>query len=483
MSTNALIIADPLGILNEDEVHVGFSCMFKDSKSGFNENMLHEIDVLVARSPAHLPSDIQKVRAIFKPELKVYKDIVVFPCTGSTPLADKLSGGDYDGDQVWLCWDPRIVAPFHNATVPDPPATKFFGIEEDTTEVSEFPCETRISEFLKHAFNFNMRMNMLGICSNYHEALCYHQDSINSRQAINLAALLGKLVDSNKQGYKFDEAQWISYQKANGLKMVPVPAYKDKQNRPKAESLIDHLVFVVAKEEREKALSGFDKRFEDVPSWDDDLVRLYKRETEEAKAKEVKSNTQLSTVLANLRKDIDKIYDYWKRYARPSGENGRQSTAHHGNGVSFRAIVEKCRLDFVAIAPKTDEPTLSDDTRIRHWQQDHADSRPSYWDLLKASAAFRMHDKTNYVWYIAGLELGQIKATAKGPGTFHTVVTHVFETYKLDGKSVDTAKRRELMAEQNRLEIMDDDADEEGEDNETQYGDSWSQVDWGEYDL
>ena len=55
------MIADPLAVLEEGEVHLGFSTDFRDSKSGFCETMLHDIDVLVARSPAHLPSDIQKV--------------------------------------------------------------------------------------------------------------------------------------------------------------------------------------------------------------------------------------------------------------------------------------------------------------------------------------------------------------------------------------------------------------------------------------
>ena len=65
-STMAYMIADPLAVLAENEVHIGFSNMFRDSKSGFNENMLHDVDVLVARLPAHLPSDIQKVYPDFK---------------------------------------------------------------------------------------------------------------------------------------------------------------------------------------------------------------------------------------------------------------------------------------------------------------------------------------------------------------------------------------------------------------------------------
>ena len=60
-STYALMIADPLAVLEENEVHVGFSSMFRDTKSEWSEVMLHNIDILVSRSPALLPSDIQKV--------------------------------------------------------------------------------------------------------------------------------------------------------------------------------------------------------------------------------------------------------------------------------------------------------------------------------------------------------------------------------------------------------------------------------------
>ena len=64
-STNAYMIADPLALLEENEVHIGFSSMFRDPKSGWSEIMLHDIDILVSRSPALLPSDVQKVSASY----------------------------------------------------------------------------------------------------------------------------------------------------------------------------------------------------------------------------------------------------------------------------------------------------------------------------------------------------------------------------------------------------------------------------------
>lgn len=60
-STYAYMIADPLAILEENEIHFGFSNAFTDPKSQFQDTLLNAMDVLVARLPAHLPSDIQKV--------------------------------------------------------------------------------------------------------------------------------------------------------------------------------------------------------------------------------------------------------------------------------------------------------------------------------------------------------------------------------------------------------------------------------------
>jgi hypothetical protein len=59
--------------------------------------VLRDVDVLVARSPIMQPSDVKKIRAVFREELMDYQDVIVFPSRGSAPLAGGLSGGDYDG--------------------------------------------------------------------------------------------------------------------------------------------------------------------------------------------------------------------------------------------------------------------------------------------------------------------------------------------------------------------------------------------------
>lgn len=465
-STYPYMIADPLAILDEDEIHLGFSSVFHDPKSGFDQSMLHNIDVLVARFPAHLPSDVQKVRAVFKPELMMYRDVIVFPSKGSVSLASKLSGGDYDGDQAWVCWDPDIVQPFRNADVPPAPELESYGIEKDSSTVADLLAHPNYTNmFLRHAFNFNLQASMLGICTLYHEAYCYRENAVDSPQAISIAGLLGNLVDSAKGGFQFDETKWAAYLKKNNLfRTLSKPAYKDSQRAKPTGHLIDHLVFVVAKRVRQKALSEFNKHFIDVGPLDDDLSRLRNEEAEEAK-----SNKSLANVLKNLETDLKAIHTFWRVNARPEDSDEDTRLPRKSDAPSFRTIIERCRADFVNLKPTLDEyPPAERSDRISSWQRDHARGRSSYWDLLKASVAFSLYYQTTFIWHMAGIELGEIKAMARGRGTYRAVVGEVFDAFKLDRRVVDGARRREIREREGGMGV-------EGDEDEDEFG-VW---DWG----
>lgn len=139
-STYAYILVDFWGVLEEDEVHLCFSSKFNDGTEELSD--LDGRDILVARSPAHLPSDIQKVRAVFKPELRHLRDVIIFSSKGDMPLAAQLSGGDYDGDKSWICWDPDIVNNFHNHSLPPKPDFSPY-LAKDFTKLVENAWRTR----------------------------------------------------------------------------------------------------------------------------------------------------------------------------------------------------------------------------------------------------------------------------------------------------------------------------------------------------
>lgn len=80
-SAYMLMVADFWGVLEEGEVHVSFSSKFE--VEGFSNTQLEDgMQILVGRAPAHLPSDIQKVRVASHPTLQKLQDVVVFSTKG-----------------------------------------------------------------------------------------------------------------------------------------------------------------------------------------------------------------------------------------------------------------------------------------------------------------------------------------------------------------------------------------------------------------
>ena len=353
------------------------------------------------------------------------------------------------------------MQPFRNADVPPFPELESYGIEKDTSTVADIESHhDYLKTFLRHAFNFNLQPNMLGRCTLYHETYCYHEKAIDSTQAISIAVLLGNLVDSAKGGFHFDEAKWVAYLKKNRLsRNLTKPAYRDSQKEKPTDNLIDYLVFVVAKRVREKALHEFDKRFSDISPRDDDLFRIRTEEHEEAK-----NNRPLASVLKNLEIGLRDISTFWSVHARRENLDEDIRPSRKSGAMTFTNLVERCRADFLSLKPTLDDHFLGEASdRISSWQRDHARGRSSYWDLLKASVAFHLYHKSSFVWHMAGIELGEIKATACGRGAYRTVVGDVFEAFKLDKRVVDRAMRKDMMEK------------EGGEEDEDEFG-VW---DWG----
>ncbi|KAL9598675.1 MAG: hypothetical protein Q9219_004344 [cf. Caloplaca sp. 3 TL-2023] len=490
-STYAYMVADPLAVLEEGEVHVAFSAPFDQ------EMMLHDIDLLVARLPASLPSDIQKVRAVFKLELRGFRDVIVFPSKGDRSLAEKLSGGDYDGDRAWICWEPLIVSPFQNATfVSNAAPLSEYGIVTDPTQVSDFiRSEDYTTRFLRHAFDFTLQPNLLGICTSYFESLCYSKDSISHPSAIKIASLLGHLVDRAKAGIIFDEKIWHEFLRKERLpRNLPKPAYKDKERavQHKSTNLIDRLVFETAKGIRQKVLHEFSTRFKDVGTYDHDLVALYKAEVEEARI-----DPGISRALQSLKADLRKLKDHWSAHCvRANDEEGEELSPTKGRGrrksvLPFQALAEQIRDRFLAIRPceeavarspvvgrwareafpldkRKASTSLSSTDRIPDSSQPNHD----HWTLLKASTAFFHFHATNFVWYACGVELGILKARAKGP---RHVVSDIWECMKVDGKAV-TRKMDKKDEAGGRGMGMDGPMEERiGQDEDDEYGD-WGWV-------
>ncbi|THH29680.1 hypothetical protein EUX98_g4493 [Antrodiella citrinella] len=98
-------ICDPYGVLQEGEVHVRVTAPRKGAST------LTNVDVLIVRNPCLHPGDCLKLRAVAHPKLAHLVDCVVFATRGRRAAPSMSSGGDLDGDQFTVIWDPDMVPP------------------------------------------------------------------------------------------------------------------------------------------------------------------------------------------------------------------------------------------------------------------------------------------------------------------------------------------------------------------------------------
>ncbi|KAJ1566029.1 hypothetical protein HK096_004040 [Nowakowskiella sp. JEL0078] len=66
-------------------------------------------NVAIFRYPCYHPGDIQVMQAVSCKSLEHLIDVVLFPVLGSRPAADKMSGGDLDGDKFYIIWETDLI--------------------------------------------------------------------------------------------------------------------------------------------------------------------------------------------------------------------------------------------------------------------------------------------------------------------------------------------------------------------------------------
>lgn len=387
LSTYAYCIADPYDVLEPHEVHCSFSANWQDPDGNFQESELMETDVLVGRLPALLPSDIQRRKAVYKYELRHFKDVIVFPRKGNMPLAHMLSGGDYDGDKPWVCWDPMIVNTFKNSNLPEELnlSHDHFGLTKHSRPMAEIPST---DEFMRTAFEFNLTMSTLGRCTCEHEKIAYAK-SIDCADAKELACLLSHLVDGRKGGVHLSEEVWQGYKKQLNPRPLPWPAYKetddDRRGRPKKSNIVDYIKFFVAERHSKTILTKLEKQFPESEAFkaiDPDLVQLWHN---------VHAKRSISSDLDLALQDIDSaIQQLSKQWSESKSD---------ADSFSRRAqqLAEKAR----GLQP----PTSGSHPLIHTWQ-----NSPHEWRRLLASFTYQRWPNGSFTWLAFGDTLCDIKA-------------------------------------------------------------------------
>jgi hypothetical protein len=410
-STYLFGIADPFGILKPGEVHVQFSSRFTDDLTEESYLHLKNMDILVARQPACRRSDIQKVHCVVHPDLEHLIDVIVFPSRGQYPLAGKLQGGDYDGDLFWLCWEPHLVDPFHNAPAPVQslsPST--YGIKTDKRRLSEVMNSRDLGSvdgLLQEAFVFKSNPSLLGIVTVFLEKQAYTENKVYSERLDQLCDLHDLLVDASKQGYTFSLADFSLSQRGTAKPLDPAykaamedcfkssdvdPVEKSrKQNyHYRSDNVLDYLYFDIFRAHNTETVRRLKNAHLNVDEKDNTLIFP-------CKTLEEMHNDVIDHELRKLRGQLAVLYRHWN-----AGFHKFSTTE------SKNAHAEECYDTYQAINPTEPSPI-----EVKPWLDPICGSHDFSWKIIKASVLYDLYPfqkKADFVFKMAGSELAEIKA-------------------------------------------------------------------------
>ncbi|KAK5998750.1 RNA-dependent RNA polymerase 1 [Cladobotryum mycophilum] len=150
---------------------------------------------IVGRNPSLHPGDIRVVQAVDNPKLKHLRDVVVFPSVGDRPVPSMLSGGDLDGDDFFVIWDPNLIPTEWNH-----PAMNYTG-----PEPRELDRDVNVDDLRDFFVNY-LKNDVLPLIATSHLAFA---DIYGPKSALclHLAEMHSKAVDYPKTG---EPAKWKS---------------------------------------------------------------------------------------------------------------------------------------------------------------------------------------------------------------------------------------------------------------------------------
>lgn len=188
-------VMDETGFLKEGEVYVTF-----DNEDGRHHEPPGPVQVVVARSPALHPGDVQIATNIIPPDghpLIQLRNCVVFSMWGDRDLPSLLSGGDLDGDVFHVIWDAVVAG---TMTTFDP---------ADYARVQPLELDRPVTSADMAAFFVDfMRTDHLGVIATRHMVLAdQRDDGTRDPDCIKLAELHSSAVDFSKSGRAVELSQ------------------------------------------------------------------------------------------------------------------------------------------------------------------------------------------------------------------------------------------------------------------------------------
>ncbi|PHH87352.1 hypothetical protein CDD83_8988 [Cordyceps sp. RAO-2017] len=142
----------------------------------------------IGRNPSLHPGDIRVVQAVDNPKLRHLKDVVVFPSKGDRPVPSMLAGGDLDGDDYFVIWDPNLI----------PREWNYSPMEYSAPKPKKISRDVNIDD-VRDFFVEYMKSDVLGQIAHAHVAYADSQGP-KSQRCVQLAGLHSEAVDFPKTG-------------------------------------------------------------------------------------------------------------------------------------------------------------------------------------------------------------------------------------------------------------------------------------------
>ena len=85
-------------------------CIFAQVRQEGPESSFKPLEgpCMVTKHPVMHPGDVRMLLAVDIPELRSFRNVILFSRHGKRPEADKMSGSDLDGDEFAVTWDDRL---------------------------------------------------------------------------------------------------------------------------------------------------------------------------------------------------------------------------------------------------------------------------------------------------------------------------------------------------------------------------------------
>ncbi|CAJ2504535.1 Uu.00g119290.m01.CDS01 [Anthostomella pinea] len=212
---------------------------------------------VVGRNPSLHPGDLRVVEAVDVPQLRHLRDVVVFPATGDRDIPSMCSGGDLDGDDFFVIWDPELI----------PPSSEwnYAPMHHDSANTpKELPRDVRPSDLIQF-FVAYMKNDSLSSIAMAHLAL---SDRLGPKDpmCVELAQLHSKAVDYPKSGQPAHLKR--------SLRPKKWPHFMEKPNRYVSTKILGQLYDLVAAVDFKPNYNGaFDERILRRYRLDEEVLR------------------------------------------------------------------------------------------------------------------------------------------------------------------------------------------------------------------